>query len=467
MAEYLALGLFVGMLLITLPLGISLIFPLAAGLIIFLSYGAYRGHSLSSLLGMVKQGVTKVLPVLRLLMIIGAITASWRAAGTIPAIVCLSTQIISPELCLAATFLLCSAMSTLMGTSFGAAATMGVICMTIANAMGINPMLAGGAVLAGAYCGDRWSPMSSSAFIVATITDTELFDNVKRMMRTGLIPFVGSLLLYVLVGFVSAGTGHVPNVSVAFASSFDMSPVVLLPAVAVIVLSVFKLGVHKTMLVSLVLSTIICIFVQGVPASSIPSLYWGGYESINPALAHMVDGGGIHTMIELSVIIAIAGSYATVFEGTGLISGMRGKINKISERYTPFVGVLVTSALAAIISCEQTLAVMLTQQLCEDVECDKSELALDLENSAVVMVALVPWSITCAAVLSFINAPSSSVLWAFLLYLIPLWTLAMSFKVHKDPSFMSSPAGRMLGLSHQVEPVQATTASVSLFAKSA
>ncbi|WP_277259657.1 Na+/H+ antiporter NhaC family protein [Olegusella massiliensis] len=446
MAEYITLGLFVVILLVTLSSGIPLVVSLAMGLMIFLAYGLFRGHKPQALFGMIKQGVSKVRPVLLLLLIIGAITASWRASGTIPAIVCLSTQIISPQLCLLAIFLLCSAMSTLMGTSFGAAATMGVICMTIARAMGINPMFAGGAILAGAYCGDRWSPMSSSAFIVATITDTDIFDNVKRMLRTGIVPFIGSCILYVLIGIFSAGSGTVPNVSAAFSSSFEMSPVVLLPAFAVIVLSAFKVRVHITMLVSLALASLICVFVQGVPVGELPALYFGGFHSMNPALAHMVDGGGIHTMLEIIAIISIAGSYATIFEGTGLICGMRGMIQKISQRYTPFVSVLITSVLAAIISCEQTLAVMLTQQLCDDVEGDGSALALDLENSAIVITALVPWSITCAAILSFVDAPTSCIVWAFLLYLIPLWTLLLSFKSRKDPNFVASEAGRLLGL---------------------
>ena len=446
MVEFGVLGAFAIMLVVTMGMGMPLWGSLALGLLLFMGYGIYRGHTLRELGRMGLSGVKTIGGVLSLLVIIGMITATWRAAGTIPAIVCLSTRLISPRLYLLVAFLLCSGMSMLMGTSFGASATMGVICMTIARAMGVNPALAGGAILAGAYCGDRCSPMSSSASVVATITGSDLFDNVNRMIRTGAVPFAASCVLYAVVGSLTAGSGMVPDVAQAFVRVFDLSPVVLLPAVVVVILSCLKVDVHKTMLVSLALALAICVGVQGIPVRDLPALLWGGFRVADPELSHMVDGGGIVTMVEIVVIIAIAASYAGLFEGTGLIRGMRGVVNGVSRRYTPFVGVLATSVFTSIISCEQTLAVMLTQQLCGEVEGNGSALALDLENSVVVVSALAPWSIGCAAILSFVSAPAASVLWAFLLYLIPAWTLVLSWHERRDPAFVDSAAGHFFGL---------------------
>ena len=446
MVEFGVLGAFAVMLVVTMGMGMPLWGSLALGLLLFGGYGIYRGHSLRELGRMGLSGVKTIGGVLSLLVIIGMITATWRASGTIPAIVCLSTRLISPRLYLLVAFLLCSGMSMLMGTSFGASATMGVICMTIARAMGVNPALAGGAILAGAYCGDRCSPMSSSASVVATITGSDLFDNVNRMIRTGAVPFAASCMLYAVVGSLTAGSGMVPDVAQAFVRVFDLSPVVLLPAVVVVILSCLKVDVHKTMLVSLALALAICVGVQGIPVRDLPALLWGGFRVADPELSHMVDGGGIVTMVEIVVIIAIVASYAGLFEGTGLIRGMRGVVNGVSRRYTPFVGVLATSVFTSIISCEQTLAVMLTQQLCGEVEGNGSALALDLENSVVVVSALAPWSIGCAAILSFVSAPAASVLWAFLLYLIPAWTLVLSWHERRDPAFVDSAAGHFFGL---------------------
>ncbi|MBQ3283025.1 MAG: sodium:proton antiporter, partial [Atopobiaceae bacterium] len=91
----------------------------------------------------------------------------------------------------------------LMGSSFGTAATMGVICMAIGTAMGVSPALMGGAILSGRFFGDRCSPMSSSAALVATLTKTKVFDNVQRMIRTGMAPLMATILVYALLGMGS------------------------------------------------------------------------------------------------------------------------------------------------------------------------------------------------------------------------------------------------------------------------
>ena len=121
------------------------------------------------------------------MLLIGALTASWRASGTIAYLVSYASEIISPSWSLLGTFILNAALSSLIGTSFGTAATMGVVTMSLCVGMGVSPFWAGGAALAGAYVGDRCSPVSTSAQLVCAVTGTELYKNIKNMLRTGLI----------------------------------------------------------------------------------------------------------------------------------------------------------------------------------------------------------------------------------------------------------------------------------------
>ena len=134
------------------------------------------------------------------MLLIGALTASWRASGTIAYLVSYASEIISPSWSLLGTFILNAALSSLIGTSFGTAATMGVVTMSLCVAMGVSPFWAGGAALAGAYVGDRCSPVSTSAQLVCAVTGTELYKNIKNMLRTGLIPFLLACLIYFFVG---------------------------------------------------------------------------------------------------------------------------------------------------------------------------------------------------------------------------------------------------------------------------
>ena len=108
-------------------------------------------------------------------------------------------------------------MSVLTGTSFGTAATMGVICAAIGSSLGLNQLLVGGAVLSGVYFGDRCSPVSTSALLVSELTKTDVFHNIRSMVRSALIPFLLACGVYGLLGFLSHPEGEVMDLNALFA----------------------------------------------------------------------------------------------------------------------------------------------------------------------------------------------------------------------------------------------------------
>lgn len=437
---------FVGMLVAGTAASLPLPVTLLGGFVLFFAYGLARHKDPRRLLSLSLKGMHKVGDIVVLFVIVGAITAAWRAAGTIPMIVILATRIMTPTTVVLASFLLCCLMSMLMGTGFGAAATMGVICMTIGRALGVNVALLGGAILGGSYFGDRCSPVSSSAALVATLTRTSLPSNVQRMVRTAAVPFAVACVIYALVGAATGSDGNMPDVATLFAQRFDLKLVCVLPAVLVIALSLAKVNVKLTMLVSLATAVALCIGVQGMDPAGIPALLMFGFSSNDAAIAHMVDGGGILSMANVILVILVSSSYSGLFEGTGLLDGLRGQVLRLSKSSTPFTSVLATSLATSCVSCNQTLAIMLTDQLCDDLGESRSELALELENSVVTCAALMPWSITASATLSFIGAPTASIAAACFLYLLPLWTLALSVAEHANPRFVHSRPARALGL---------------------
>ena len=188
--DVLVLGLFCLSLLLCLCGGFSVLYALSAGLLLFLFYGLGKGYRWRELLGMALSGVWAARNVLLTFLLIGGLTALWRQAGTIAAIVCYAAPVIRPSCFLLAAFLLNGLVSFLTGTAFGTAATMGVICATMAPAMGLSPVLLGGAVLSGVFVGDRCSPVSTSALLVAETTGTNLYHNIRAMLRSALVPFL-------------------------------------------------------------------------------------------------------------------------------------------------------------------------------------------------------------------------------------------------------------------------------------
>lgn len=177
------------------------------------------------------SGIKTVKNVLITFLLIGMLTALWREASTIPVIVCYAAKLIRPSLFLVMAFLLNCLVSFMTGTAFGTAATMGVICTTIASTMQMNPVFVGGAVLSGVYFGDRCSPVSTSALQVSELTKTNIFQNIKSMFRSAAAPFLVTCMLYLTVGFLTGGSGEILDLQALFGREFVLSPSALLPGV--------------------------------------------------------------------------------------------------------------------------------------------------------------------------------------------------------------------------------------------
>lgn len=450
MLETATLVTFAAMLVTGIVYDFPLLVALLAGWLLFFDYGLVRGFDFHELWRMSTRGLRDVMPILWLFVLIGTLTASWRAAGTIPAIICWSTRMIDPSTLVPASFLLCCVMSLLTGSSFASAATTGVICMAIASSMEANPVLTGGAILSGCFFGDYCSPMSSSASLVAGITETNLLSNVSRMMRTGAVPFACCLGLYTLLGVLLAPeadlTADIALSGIEALRSFVLEPVVFLPIMVVFALCLLRVNVRWTIVASLAAAVIIEVFVQGMDPSEVAGTLVVGYHAADPQVARLADGGGILSMAELSAIVAVASTYAGLFEGTGLLAGLESTVTSLARHTTPFVGVLATSVFTTAIACDQVLAIMLVRQLCDGCEGASSALALDMESSVTLMPALIPWSTSCVGIVAFTGMPVASVGCAFLPMLVPAWALAISLWQHAHPSFVDGPTARAMGL---------------------
>ncbi len=422
--EAVTLGLFILGLLLCIILKLSFFYALFFGLFLFYIYGLIKKHSIKDLLKMTLEGVKTVRNVLYVFTMIGALTAIWRAAGTIPYIIYYASKLIHPEIFLLATFLLCCAISMLMGTSFGTAATMGVICMTMGRAIGVSPVWAGGAVLAGAFFGDRNSPMSTSALLVSEVTGTRIFNNIRLMIRSAILPFAGSCAIYLAVG-LTMKTGGSPTDTVAlFKEHFNLVWVTVIPAALIIVLSAFKVNVKITVTLSVLCGGAVCMLAQGTGASELLRILLLGYRADDNALGAMLNGGGIVSMLKPSAIVLLSSSYSGIFAGTGLLKNIKRYISAVSEKISPFGAYILSAIFTTMISCNQTLAIMLTHQLCADTMESDDDRALALENSAVVISPLIPWSIAGSVPLSAIAAPTLSILCAVYLFLLPLMYFA-------------------------------------------
>ncbi|MBE6969878.1 MAG: sodium:proton antiporter [Ruminococcaceae bacterium] len=431
MIELAVLGLFVLALILCICCKASVIFALVFGFFLFFGYGIYKGHGFRAMAAMAFSGVRNVKGVLLILFFIGAITALWRASGTIPYIVAQAADLFDPRFMVLLSFLLCVLISMLTGTAFGTAATMGVICMTVANSMGLNPVFVGGAIMSGSYFGDRCSPMSTSALLICSLTGTDIYRNIANSFKTGMVPLLLSCVIYLLMGLGGHGSGSSANVRELFASAFRLRWELLIPALVIVVLALFRVKPMRTMSVSILCAALLCLLVQGMTIGEMLHAVVFGFYPEDATLAALLSGGGIVSMASVFVIVCISSTYSGMFGGTGLLDGFRSALVRLGERILPFGSIILTGLVANMIACNQTLSIMLTQQLCADVEPEREKMAVSLENTAVVFAPLVPWSIGCTVTTASSNAPLSSALAACFLYLIPIWNYLVAY-IKKD-----------------------------------
>ena len=290
------LAAFSAALIACLAAGKSLIFALLAGFILFFSHGLKTGHSFSEMVHLALSGIKTTKNVLITLSLVGMLTAAWRISGTIPYIVYHASQWCDGSVVLLASFLLCALVSALTGTSFGTAATIGVICMTIANSMNIPPMYSGGAIMAGSYFGDRCSPMSTSALLVAAITKTDIFTNCRLMVKTAVVPSILTCIIYASMGILFQGSSTSSNAAELFCRSFNLSWITLVPAALVIILSARRIDVKAIMITSTIAAAIIASEIQHMPLSEIFASCLLGFHPADPDLARLASGGGIVSM---------------------------------------------------------------------------------------------------------------------------------------------------------------------------
>lgn len=421
--ELFVLGAFVAVLVACVAVGIPTAYALVAGLALFSVYAWHAGNSPRRVAEMCRHGVRPICRILGMLVTVGVLTGLWRAAGVIPAIVYYAVPLITPGLLLLMTFLLSCLVSVLTGTSFGTAATMGAICISIAASMDVPLVLAGGAALSGAFFGDRWSPISTSALLVANITGTDFYGNLRNMLRTAVVPFALTCLIYFVLGWLVPAGAAGADTAKALAAAFDLSPIVLVPPALVFALALARMDILLVIAAGIVSSVPLCLAVQGMGAADVLRTALFGFTAPTPETAALA-GGGIASMVSAIAIVVITSTYAGIFEETGLLRGVEGVVARLSARVSPFAATLGISVLASAISCNQTLAIMLTHQLSRDLTTSAEDHALDLEDSVVLVAGLVPWSIAGGVPLASMGAPIESMALAVFLYAVPLWRLA-------------------------------------------
>lgn len=416
-------SVFVAAMIGCLVTGHTMVIALFIGLIAFTLTGHHKGHSYGDLAQMGYGGLKDALVVVEVMFIIGFITALWRASGTIAFFVYYGIKIITPNLFIIITFGLCCLLSYALGTSFGVAGTVGVIFMTLARSGGVSEVATAAAIMSGIYFGDRGSPVSSSAILVAAVTKTEILDNVKMMMRTGIVPLGLCTVIYTVMSFLNPIHSVDQSFLHTLQSEFVISWYAIIPAVFMLILPLFKVQVMHAMLVSIGSAILLSLFVQHMDVTDLLHTMIFGYTS-EGSLGEIINGGGMLSMIEVVFIVAISCTYSGIFTGTDMLGGLQDKLKPLMKRIGRFGTMVVVSFATLMLFCNQTIASMMCNDILgkpyEEEGASKTELAMDIENSVILLAATVPWALACSVVLNFLQVGYEIVPLSCFLYLVPI-----------------------------------------------
>ncbi|MGH4138520.1 Na+/H+ antiporter NhaC family protein [Clostridium sp.] len=416
------------LLIISVFKGIFLAYPLIAGLILFIIVATKRGNNIKEVFYMAFIGGKKSLIIINIFILIGAITSIWMACGTVPTIVYYSVKLIRPNLFILSAFLTSCFVSFLIGTSLGTTGTIGIALMVVAKGGNANLAATTGAIISGAYFGDRCSPMSSSASLVSYLTKTDIYKNITNMFKTCLVPFSLSIVFYAIVSRIYPLHSSANSINNEIINAFHINIIVMLPALIILILSAFRVNVKKSMLVSIIISYLLCIFIQHETLLNCIKFMIFGYstEKSSP-LYTIIKGGGIISMLKASLVIFVGSAISGVIEESKMLHNIEAITLRATSRYGVFTNLIITSIFTAAVGCSQSVAVMLTHMLnkkaYEKNGLANSCLAIDLENTAIMISALIPWNIALLAPIIILGTNATCIPFLFYIYMVPITNL--------------------------------------------
>lgn len=420
----LCFALFLTAVFACLTLGLSLVPALLFGLGLFTALGLTRGHSLRALAVMAFAKGRTSLIVVSVFLVIGMVTSLWRASGTIAFFLYHGLRIISPPLFLLIAFLLSALLSFLLGSSFGVVGTCGVILITMARSGGVDPLITAGAILSGAYFGDRCSPMSSCAMLVAACTGTKLYRNIREMLKTAALPTLLTTAAFAALSVRNPISSVNAEVLSALSEQFSLHWTVLLPAVILLALCLFRFPVKWAMAASAAAAFLLAVLLQGMtPADALRTALLG-YRPAHEGLRQILSGGGLISMLSSGLVVFLTSLYIGILEGIHALDTAHSRVEQLTTKLGLFPGAVLTSLILAAVFCNQSATILMGEQLLSrsyrQQGASPTELAMDIANSGVVIAPLIPWNIALSVPLSMLDVGIGAVPWCILLYLIPL-----------------------------------------------
>ena len=375
--------------------------------------GVLNGHSWKSLEVGAAKSIQLAVPAMFILLMVGTLIGLWMLAGTIPYIIYYGLQILVPEIFYIAAVLLSAIVSISIGSSWTTAGTVGLSLVGIAGASGLSIEVTAGAVISGAYFGDKLSPLSDTTNLAAAVTATELFEHIRFLLWTSVPAILLALIVFGYFSLTSAADidqSRIDGISVAISENYNLSPLLMLPLIITLALAAFRKPAFTSLLIGAATAALIALVMQpqlvtetGGALETIWRVAANGYTSStgNAALDNLLSRGGMESMLNTIWLIISAMFFGGMMEKSGSLNVL---VQYLMIGVRSGGGLMrragMTSLAANLVTSDQYLAIALPSRMYADnfqeMNLKTKNLSRVLEDFGTVTSVLVPWN-TCGA----------------------------------------------------------------------
>jgi len=389
--------------------------PLILGLAITGLLGVMRGQRWMD----IREGVFHVIhvsmPSLSVLIVVGMIIGVWVASGTVPTLIYYGLTLLNPQIFLAAAMILCAVVSLSLGTSWGTVGTIGVALMGIGAGFGIPAYWTAGAIVSGAFFGDKVSPLSDTTNLAPAVTGVNIFDHIRNMLPTTVPAMLIALVVYLVAGFsliTPAATSfeRIDAITDTLSAQFSLGLVPLIPALVVVALAIAKRPPLPSLFTGVLLGGIVAIFWQGVGLHDVFTYAQSGYtiETGVADIDSLLNAGGIQSMMWTISLMLIALGFGGALERTGCLEAI---INAIISRVTSFSAVqssaIATAFATNVVAGDPYISIALPGRMYAPLYRGMGYSTLNLsravEEGGTLMSPLIPWNAGGAFVITALS----------------------------------------------------------------
>ena len=417
----------------------------AGGVAAALGIGVYR-LSWTAIERSIVSGIGDVMPSVLILLVIGALSGAWMVSGIVPGFIYYGMGIIHPKFFLATACAVCAVVSIMTGSSWTTIATIGLALIGIGRAQGFEDGVVAGAIVSGAYFGDKMSPLSDTTVLTASVTRTPLFTHIRYMMWTTVPAMILTLAIFTVLGLSheTISTEQMARIGAGFASKFDISLWVFVVPVLTVVMIVLKTPSLVALFISAVLGAVFAVMFQpdalkevaggGSAIKGVVKALYGtaSFGFADKTLADLTESGGMAGMLNTVWLIICAMVFGGVMKVCRMLESITMLLVRLIRGRTSMVSATVASgSFFNVVLADQYLAILLTGSMYMPIYQGKGyELRLlsrTTEDAVTVTSPLVPWSTCGMTQATMLSVPTIVYLpYSFFNLLCPLFTLALA-----------------------------------------